>query len=110
MTNIIFLGAAEDEVLAAARYYETHAPGLGRDFLGEVQSTVDHIAEYPRSGTVLGSDIRRRLVRRFPFEFCIASIRKRSSSLALCISGGAQIIGTVEDDRIVARSAHNAGK
>jgi plasmid stabilization system protein ParE len=67
MTSIVFLNPAEEEMLQAAAYYEEQARGLGRDFLSEVQRTVDSIAENPGVGRVVRLSIRRRLMRRFPF-------------------------------------------
>ena len=67
MTSIVFLTPAEEEMLEASEYYERQARGLGRDFLAEVQRTVDVIIENPRVGRVVRRPIRRRLMRRFPF-------------------------------------------
>ena len=67
MTRIVFFEPAEEEMLAAARFYENQAPGLGQDFLAQVQHTGDLIAENPRSGGIMRGDIRCRLVSRFPF-------------------------------------------
>ncbi|MGH9877553.1 MAG: type II toxin-antitoxin system RelE/ParE family toxin [Nitrososphaerales archaeon] len=67
MTRIVFLAPAEEEMLEAAEYYESQRRGLGRNFLAEVQRTVDRIAENPRLGQIVRQDIRRRLTRRFPF-------------------------------------------
>ena len=67
MTRVVFLELAEEEMLEAATYYENQAPGLGEDFLAQVQHAVDLIAQNPRSGGIMRGDIRRRLVPRFPF-------------------------------------------
>ena len=67
MTSIVFLTPAEEEMLEASVYYEWQARGLGRDFLAEVQRTVDSIAENPPVGRIVRLPIRRRLMRRFPF-------------------------------------------
>jgi len=65
--KVTFLAPAEEEMLEAASYYEGQAYGLGREFIVEVQHTVEGIVENPKSGKLIQSDIRRRLVRRFPF-------------------------------------------
>ena len=67
MTSIVFLTAAEEEMLEASDYYEKEAVGLGRDFLAEVQHTVHAIVENPYAGRVVRQPIRRRLLRGFPF-------------------------------------------
>ncbi len=67
MRPVIFLTPAEEEMLEAASHYNRQVPGLGLDFLTEVQETVARIIENPELGTVLQREIRRWLVRRFPF-------------------------------------------
>jgi toxin ParE1/3/4 len=67
MTRIIFLAPAEEEMLEAAAYYESQAEGLGHNFLAEVHQTADRIVENPQLGQIVRGDIRRRLLRRFPF-------------------------------------------
>ena len=51
----------------AAAFYEERAKGLGLAFLNEVEHAVTSILEHPNAGTVVGPDVRRRLVRRFPY-------------------------------------------
>ena len=63
----IFLPEAEQEMFEAARYYESQTAGLGIDFLSEAQRAVDSIAEMPITWPAIEGDLRRRLVRRFPF-------------------------------------------
>ena len=67
MKRVRLLGPAEQEMLDAARYYESQAAGLGEDFLSKVQSAVKDVAEHPDMGPVIRFDIRRRLVHRFPY-------------------------------------------
>ena len=37
MTAIAFLSPAQEEMTAAARYYQTQSTGLGTEFLAEVE-------------------------------------------------------------------------
>jgi plasmid stabilization system protein ParE len=67
MTRFTFLDPAEEEMRAAAAYYEAQVPGLGQEFLREVQRAIERIAEHPRSGTLVHGEVRRCLVGRFPF-------------------------------------------
>ena len=59
---------ADAEVAEAARWYETHRPGLGTELLDAVDAAVARIAETPRMGSpvpgVSDETIRRRPVRR----------------------------------------------
>jgi len=67
MKPVVFLPEAEQEMLEAAKYYESQATDLGIDFLSEVERAVNSIAELPMTWPVIEGELRRRLVRRFPF-------------------------------------------
>ena len=58
---------AEQEFLYAIDFYEDKEEGLGRDFALEIYSTVERILSYPIAWPILEDDIRRSLVRRFPY-------------------------------------------
>lgn len=67
MKPIGFLQEAEQEMIEAARYYESQASGLGVDYLTEIERAVAAIAESPTMWPIIEGELRRRLVRRFPF-------------------------------------------
>jgi plasmid stabilization system protein ParE len=73
MKIVSFLPEAEEEMAAAARYYESRAYGLGKNYLLEVERAVKAIKESPETWPVIKNTMRRRLVRRFPFGiiYCI---------------------------------------
>ncbi len=58
---------AEADVLTAATYYESERPGLGFDFLHEVERAVGLIANTPLAFTLVEHRVRRALLRRFPY-------------------------------------------
>ena len=58
---------AEQDLVEAALWYEANEPGLGGQFLDQVQATLATIAEQPAAYTVLHNSVRRALVKRFPF-------------------------------------------
>lgn len=62
-----FLRPAELEMLDAARYYESQAPGLGSDFLNKIDSAVHDIETHPERCPVVSQKVRCRLVHRFPY-------------------------------------------
>jgi len=64
---VSFLPAARREMREAAFYYRDKASGLGNDFISEVERAVDAVAESPSTWPVFEGELRRRLVRRFPF-------------------------------------------
>jgi len=67
MMPIDFLPAADQEMIEAARYYQSLSSGLGDDYLDEVERAVWSIKTSPQTWPVLEGAFRRRLVRRFPF-------------------------------------------
>ena len=58
---------AEAELFEAIEYYEDVEPGLGQDFAVEIYSAVQRAIAYPRAWAVLEGEVRRSLVRRFPY-------------------------------------------
>jgi len=66
--TVLFHPLAERELIAAAKFYETRASGLGADFIREVERTLTEIVANPDAGHPFAeSRFRRRLLRRFPF-------------------------------------------
>jgi len=59
---------ARDEVVETAVYYDGQAPGLGEEFIGEVEQVVALIAKNPAVGGTYLGETRRVLVRRFPYS------------------------------------------
>ena len=58
--------SGEREFIAAARFYETRAPGLGADFIRQVERALSEIVARPKAGRLfVGSTIRRALFRDF---------------------------------------------
>lgn len=68
MTGYRFLTPAEEEMTEAALFYDAAAPGLGNDFLDDVQQAIDRLCEYPEVGEAVTSKLRRILLHRFPFS------------------------------------------
>jgi hypothetical protein len=67
MMPVDFLPEADQEMVEAARYYQSLSSGLGEDSLTEVEHAVQSIASSPQTWPVLEGDLRRRLIKRFPF-------------------------------------------
>ena len=63
-----FLYPAEDEMTEASQFYEAAAPGLGSDFLDDVQRGINNLREHPNLGHAVGRSLRRILLHRFPFS------------------------------------------
>lgn len=58
---------AEAELLEVARYYEEQAPGLGEEFLGEIERVLAVLKTHPEIGAPAESGTRRAFTRRFPY-------------------------------------------
>jgi len=65
--RVIYHAAAEAEVVEAARFYEQRVPSLGTEFLDELDGAIAAIQASPRSWRIIGHDVRRYLLPRFPF-------------------------------------------
>ena len=68
----VFHPEAETEFVKAVEYYEEREEGLGHDFAVEVYSTIERILAHPKAWPVIEEDIRRSLVRRFPYGILYA--------------------------------------
>lgn len=68
MADLPFLPAAREEFLAAANYYDAASPGLGQDFIVEVERAVARISTFPDHGSPYLAGTRRIVLRRFPYD------------------------------------------
>jgi plasmid stabilization system protein ParE len=59
---------ARSEIEDAHRWYEEARPGLGEEFLQAVREVLAVIEEAPRRDGVIRGDVRRALLRRFPYS------------------------------------------
>ena len=57
MFEVSLQSDAEDELNAAAQFYELHQPGLGETFLTEVASCLEPLSEFPLVGGVAFGNI-----------------------------------------------------
>ena len=74
---------ADREIEAAFQWYEKERAGLGLEFLEELRSTYDRIVEGPLKYQHLRSDIRRALLRRFPYAVYFAVEQSKIVVLAV---------------------------
>ena|SRR6185295_4957361 len=65
--DVSFHRLAELELNEAAAYYELEKRGLGARFLKEVERCIDSVVTHPLAGAIILGDVRRRLIRRFPY-------------------------------------------
>ena len=65
--KIRFLDIAQYELDETIDYYNYESPGLGNEFLTEVLSTLDRIAQFPKAWHPISKRTRRCQTRRFPY-------------------------------------------
>ncbi len=59
--------AIADELEEIRDHYEVHSSGLGHDFVDEFERQIVTIAAMPTRWMVAGGNVRRSLMRRFPY-------------------------------------------
>lgn len=64
---LVFRSVAQAEFDGAAAWYEEQKPGLGSDFVAEVQEVLNSIADHPERYPMALGDVREALVSRFPY-------------------------------------------
>ena len=65
--NFRFLSPALEELAEAAEYYDHEVPGLGANFLSEVDRAIDLIVGFPEAWGKISEDFRHCNLRRFPY-------------------------------------------
>src|SRR5690349_7544686 len=65
--RVVFHPEAYDEMLESARFFNSKNADLGGDLINAVQEATHRIATYPGYGSVLQGNVRKCLVRGFPF-------------------------------------------
>jgi plasmid stabilization system protein ParE len=65
--SVVVRRGAKADVRSAARWYELQRPGLGREFVAEVDRALNRVAESPFQCQILHRESRRAGVHRFPY-------------------------------------------
>ena len=65
--RVILTEAAEQDINAAAIWYEHEGKGLGRRFLDAVATAIERIESNPQQFPIVYRDKRRTLLKRFPY-------------------------------------------
>ena len=68
---------AEQDLAEAFEWYERQRPGLGDELLLRVEAATESICHDPRLCGCIHRDVRRKLVRRFPYG--VFYVRKNGS-------------------------------
>ena len=72
MFTIVFTEAAREEFIEAQDWYEGEARGTGRIFRQAIDALVERMSGNPWQFPVVFRNVRRALLRRFPYSlfFC----------------------------------------
>jgi toxin ParE1/3/4 len=65
--SLKFQAGASREISDATAWYHARRPGLEQEFLAEIDRCLDLIAQHPLRYPLVHGDIRRLLVKRFPY-------------------------------------------
>lgn len=65
--RLIVRGEAKADVQLAARRYELQRPGLGREFMAELDAALNRVSGNRFQYQVLHRETRRAIVHRFPY-------------------------------------------
>jgi toxin ParE1/3/4 len=65
--TVVFRPEAEEDLRRAYRWYEEQRAGLGQDFLLCIEAVVAAINENPSRFPAVHKEVRRALLRRFPY-------------------------------------------
>ena len=72
--KIRFIEDAKIELNVAIEYYNLESPGLGDQFLQEVLSAMDRVANHPNAWHPLSQNTRRCQTRRFPYGLIYSAL------------------------------------
>jgi plasmid stabilization system protein ParE len=65
---IIIRPKAEADLHDARHWYDLQRPGLGDEFLDEIELAIERLAKNPESRPIYHNGFRRLLTRRFPYK------------------------------------------
>ena len=87
MYPVIFTLPARAELIDAQDWYENEAPGLGRRFREAVDAVVERMSDTPRQFPVIYKNVRRALLRRFPYALMFVIEADETLIVIACFHG-----------------------
>ncbi len=87
MHPVIFTRAASAELIEAQDWYENEALGLGRPFRQAVDAMVQRMSASPRQFPVIYKNVRRALLRRFPYALMFVIEPDSTLTVIACFHG-----------------------
>lgn len=74
---LVFRPDVRDDISDAYNWYEGQKPGLGDEFINCVDETLNRICTMPESYAIVYRDVRRAVIRRFPYAVYYRVISSR---------------------------------
>lgn len=87
MQPVIYTPRARAELIDAQDWYENECPGLGRRFLAAVDAVVEPMSANPRQFPVIYKNVRRALLRRFPYSLMFVIELDDAITVIACFHG-----------------------
>jgi plasmid stabilization system protein ParE len=84
---VIFTLAARAELIDAQDWYENEAPGLGRRFRQAVDAAIERMSANPRQFPAIYKNVRRALLRRFPYALLFVIEPDDTLTVIACFHG-----------------------
>ena len=94
MPRLVSRADADSDVETAFDWYEAELPGLGQQFLNELERAYERIAAGPSRYQRVAGEIRRVLLRRFPYAVYFVAEGKWSRFSLCCMQPGIQLNGS----------------
>ena len=87
MKRLLFVEPeAEGEIDEASRWYDSHSPGLGADFLRAVDAVLAAIQDNPHQFQTIYGEVRRAGLRRYPYGLMYV-VSDQDIVVVACIHG-----------------------
>ena len=80
--RLFVLPAAQDDIAAAAAWYDSGRSGLGPAFLERIDELLQRLTEAPYQFPTIQPGVRRGLTRRFPYSVYFTVSESRADVLA----------------------------
>jgi hypothetical protein len=107
MKPVTFHYDANIEMIEASVFYEEKASGLGSAFLDSVEEAIVKIRENPKAYQLVGKEIRRKILVRFPYS--ILPLRQRTGSYSYCCHRPSKTSSRVLEQSHTLIIRHNQG-
>jgi plasmid stabilization system protein ParE len=84
---VIFTQAARAELIDAQDWYENEVAGLGRRFRAAIDAVVQRMSANPLQFPVVYKNVRRALLRRFPYALMFVTETDGTVTVIACFHG-----------------------